>query len=124
MKTRRCAVALATVAFVVFGGVATAMHAYARTSNAIIWCDGVDDDVDDTNDAPSCAATESDTLEDSSPPEGPGVRLHVGEGSPGSRDVHQACEAGAEASKAMPLLFRPRRCHARCSPRNDSPIPH
>jgi hypothetical protein len=91
------------------------MHSSAH-SKVVVWCDGIDDRIDDSG----CAAVENKKTVEVSPVS-VCVLAHVSEDSPTSRGVHQACERCDALREAR---LRPRPCSARRSARNDSPTPH
>jgi hypothetical protein len=114
----RAFVALVVVVLLLFAGAARAMHSSAR-SKVVIWCDGIDDATDE---GASPAVENKKTGEVS--PVIVCVSPHVRDGSPTTRDVHRACDAGDQARGARELLFRPRQHTIRISALNDSPTPH
>ena len=61
-RTRRRFVAFAVIAFLLSGGAALAFNS-ARVGEAIVWCDGTNDDLDGdfVNDA-ACAAASCDKI--------------------------------------------------------------
>jgi hypothetical protein len=94
------------------------MHSSAH-SKVIIWCDGINDQTDEGG----SAAVENKKPGEMSPVI-VCVSLHVRDGSPTTRDVHRACDAGDQARGARLLLFRPRPCLAHRAAGNESPDPH